>query len=545
MLLVTGSAASSLRADRRLPNRYSNAKGGGGAAGRAKQSRPQITAKILVDSEPTPTTLLTAEDDAKFLGYSVSFAGDVNGDGIDDVIVGVPRKNLDSDHQEVGAAFVIFGREGELPDLDNLDAVDGTNGFAIYGRVLLDHVGFVVSNAGDINGDGLADVIVGAPRVDGSLVQDSGQAFVIFGSDSGFDAIVDVDSLDGSNGFVIQGNGVEDFLGSSVSYAGDVNGDGIDDVIIGAPSADSFGVTFFSGGGEAYVIYGSTSFPAVFFITELNGRNGFVLEAEGEFDSFGRTVASAGDVNNDGISDILVGATSAMNPEGARSGVTYVIYGSPNFDASFEVSSLDGTEGFKIYGTSEWEEFGHSLAPVGDVNGDNIDDFVVGCPLCRPEGGGYGSGMAFIFYGTDGPLGAETITANSMVFGEESFDSLGEDVSSAGDVNGDGLPDILIMSGRSVGAGKNAELHIIYGSTTSLPETILAQDVDGSNVGAEIQVFASDFNGKNDRIVSASFAGDVNHDGMTDIIIGLPNVEIGSAPGKGIVKVLLGNHVQF
>lgn len=510
-------------------------------------SKPEykLTEPTTASSGSTPHQLATGTDDALFLGYSVSYAGDVNGDGIDDVIVGAPKKTFDAHHQEVGAAFIIFGRNGALPDLESINYLDGTNGFAVYGNRVNDEVGYSVSHAGDINGDGFSDVLIGAPGVDGFGAAGSGQVFAIFGSDAGFPAVVDLQSLDGSNGFVIQGNAMQDYLGSSVAYAGDVNGDGIDDVIVGAPNADTDQV---ANGGEVYVIFGSTSgFPDVLFITDLDGSNGFAIESEDESDIFGVSVASAGDVNGDGISDVLIGATGAANANGDHVGATYVIYGAPEFASSFEVSSLDGTNGYKILGTSMFDEFGHSVSAIGDVNGDDVDDFIVGCPRCRPTGGNFYSGTAFVFYGTKGPVASsvDATAANVVISAQDSFDGLGEDVSSAGDVNGDGIPDILIGSGRSVGDKNNAAVYVLYGSSSDLTPSIAVQDLDeSSSIGMTIPMYDADFSGKNNRIMSVAFAGDLNNDGMTDVIVGLPNVKVGGDSLEGHVKVVLGNYAQ-
>lgn len=490
---------------------------------------------------PTPTELLTGTDDAHFLGYSVSYAGDVNGDGIDDVIVGALKKSLDDVHHQVGAAFVIFGQTDGLPDIESVDHLDGTNGFALYGNVINDDVGYAVSYAGDLNGDGFDDVIIGAPGVDGEGVPGSGQAYVVFGTDAGFQAVYNAWDLDGSTGFIIQGNSIQDYLGSSVSYAGDVNDDGIDDVIVGAPGADNGGRY---NGGEAYVIFGSTSgFPSLLFITDLDGSNGFAIESEGEQDEqfLGQSVGFAGDVNGDGIGDILVGATGALNVNGVRTGATYVIYGdSAGFDASFQVSTLTGANGFKISSTAENDQFGRSVSALGDVNGDGIHDFIVGCPRCRPTGGEFYAGAAYVFYGSvDQASSVDAATAGMIVAANDAFDGLGESVSFAGDVNGDGIADILIGSGRG-NAANHAIVYVIYGSTTDLTPSIAASDIDGSSDGIAISMFDSSFAGKTDRIISVAFAGDFNNDGTSDLIVGLPEVELADETLEGQVMMLLG-----
>src|SRR4028118_657152 len=138
----------------------------------------------------------------------------------------------------------------------NLSTLNGSNGFAINGIATDDNSGWSVSSAGDVNGDGFDDLIIGARLADPNGILGAGQSYVVFGSNSGFGASFNLSTLNGSNGFAINGIGVFDISGRSVSSAGDVNGDGIDDLIIGAQSADGNGIT---NAGQSYVVFGSNS----------------------------------------------------------------------------------------------------------------------------------------------------------------------------------------------------------------------------------------------------------------------------------------------
>ncbi|MBU7586378.1 MAG: FG-GAP repeat protein, partial [Nostoc sp. TH1S01] len=158
----------------------------------------------------------------------------------------------------------------------NLSDLNGSNGFVINGIDNLDFSGFSVSNAGDINGDGIDDLIIGAYRADPNGQNYAGESYVVFGSRNGFGASFNLSSLDGSNGFVINGIDEFDFSGRSVSGAGDINGDGIDDLIIGASGADSNGQ---SDAGESYVVFGSRNgFEASFNLSSLDCSNGFGIK---------------------------------------------------------------------------------------------------------------------------------------------------------------------------------------------------------------------------------------------------------------------------
>jgi hypothetical protein len=186
----------------------------------------------------------------------VASAGDVNADGFADLLIGAYRADPNGGYS--GASYVVFGNgSGFGADVD-LSALDGSNGFRIDGAAADDFSGFSVASAGDFNGDGFADVIVGAYRADpnGSF---SGSSYVVFGAAGGFDAALQLSALDGNNGFRIDGVAGSDFAGRSVASAGDVNGDGFGDLIVGADGADPNG----GYSGSSYVIFGSAPGEAV------------------------------------------------------------------------------------------------------------------------------------------------------------------------------------------------------------------------------------------------------------------------------------------
>ncbi len=329
-------------------------------------------------------------------GYSVSAAGDVNGDGIDDLIIGA--RSADPNAIYSGESYVIFGAASVgAGGAIELSSLNGTNGFVINGVDAYDHSGRSVSAAGDMNGDGFDDVIIGARLADPNGVF-SGESYVVFGGAGvGSGGSIELSSLNGTNGFVINGIDILDFSGISVSNAGDVNGDGVDDMIIGAFNADPNGALL---SGESYVVFGGANVSAggTIELSSLNGANGFVINGIETGDLSGVSVSTAGDVNVDGVDDIIIGAIGA-DPNGTNSGESYVVFGGVGVGAGgvIELSSLNGTNGFILNGVNAGDRSGLSVSAAGDVNGDGIDDIVIGASGAGPNGSS--SGESYVVFG--------------------------------------------------------------------------------------------------------------------------------------------------
>ena len=253
---------------------------------------------------------LTGEVSGDHSGWSVSRAGDVNGDGLADFLIGsYGHNNL------AGRSYLVFGQvgignSGELA----LGTLNGKNGLALEGASQGDRSGWSVSHAGDVNADGLDDLLIGAWQHAGA-----GSSYVMLGGASGnANGVLGLSQLQGKNGFRLDGEASGDQCGYAVSSAGDINGDGVDDILIGASGHAG-------SRGRSYVVFGGSAVGSdgVISLGDLNGQNGFALDGEFTNDNSGGAVGSAGDLNRDGVDDLLIGAYR----HNSNTGRTYVMFG--------------------------------------------------------------------------------------------------------------------------------------------------------------------------------------------------------------------------
>ncbi|MBW4681149.1 MAG: FG-GAP repeat protein [Microcoleus vaginatus WJT46-NPBG5] len=447
-------------------------------------------------------------------GWSVSGAGDVNGDGLADLIVGAPHTAAGVTRQ--GQSYVVFGKaDTQTVELNAL----GTGGFVINGINNGDNAGWSVSGAGDVNGDGLADLIVGAPYA--SALR--GQSYVVFGKADA--EAVELSAL-GSSGFSINGINNSDGSGWSVSGAGDVNGDGLADLIVGAPGVP-MGQSI---PGKSYVVFGKANAQAV-DLSAL-GTGGFAINGINNFDLAGFSVNTAGDVNGDGLADLIVGAP---NPNGE--GQSYVVFGKADNQA-VDLSAL-GTGGFTINGINNGDRAGWSVSGAGDVNGDGLADLIVGADLADSPDPGAMEGQAYVVFGK-----ADNQAVNFNNLGTSGFtisglfpERFGFSVSGAGDLNADGLADLIIGApGSDIGLNRRGESYVVFGKAD-------AQDVNFSiTQGGSFAIHGIDNGGSTNNIngdrsgFSVSGSGDVNGDGFADLIMSSPRANVGAAePGQSYV----------
>ncbi|WP_395646394.1 FG-GAP-like repeat-containing protein [Terricaulis sp.] len=475
-------------------------------------------------------------------GFSVASAGDVNGDGYGDLIIGAWGGNSNA-----GEAYVVFGAAGGWSPSLTLSALDGSNGFRLDGIDAGDQLGSSVASAGDVNGDGFDDLIVGARFGDGvSAGVDHGETYVVFGAAGGWSAAFDLSTLDGSNGFRLDGIDANDFSGHSVASAGDVNGDGFDDLIVGARNAAPGGD---SNAGETYVVFGAAGgWSASLNLATLDGSTGFRLDGIDAGDDSGWSVASAGDVNGDGFDDLIVGAHNGDPGGDSNAGEAYVVFGAADgWSASLDLSTLDGSNGFRLDGIDASDQAGYSVASAGDVNGDGFDDLIVGA-LTGDPGGDSNAGEIYVVFGAADGWGAsfDLSTLNGSngfrLDGIDVNDFSGNSVASAGDVNGDGFDDLIVAA---VGADSFAgESYVIFGAAGGWSASLDLSALNGNNGFRIDGIDGGDRSGQ-----SVAGAGDINGDGFDDLVVGAPYaaaggdasagesyIVFGSAPGEAVTR---------
>lgn len=378
-----------------------------------------------------------------------------------------------------------------------------------------DSAGRALAFAGDVNNDGYDDFLVGCGNSD-QAGENAGKAYLVLGSDSGWGA--DVPLSDAHASFVGLGDG--DMAGLTVAGIGDVNGDGFDDFAVGAPHNN----TAADDAGAVYVLFGK---PAGWTagVSLAAADASFLGEHAG--DEAGGAIAGAGDVNNDGFDDFVIGAKH-NGDAGEQAGKVYLILGRASGWAA-DTPLLDADASF--LGEHDHDKAGESLAGVGDVNGDGFADFVIGAP----DNGETGAVAGKVYLILGRPIGWATgasLAASAASFrGERTGDSAGRAVAGVGDVNSDGYGDFVVGApGNDDGGATAGKLYLLLGSPAAWVSNTSLTSANASFLGEH----AGDMAGG-----SVAGAGDVNGDGCDDFLAGSTgNDEEGDNAGK--LYVILG-----
>ena len=472
------------------------------------------------------------------LGSSVGFIGDLNGDGYGELIAGA-MSLANGGIGGAGAAYIVWGSANPLGVVDNgrtvltAGAMTSNQGFVFRGLQSNENLGNavlgissnIVKNSAnkisnlnsDFNGDGLADFFIAAryfDRIESGTTQtaatDVGAVMVVFGrSDRAYGNAMTINDLTADKGFIIRGASDGDNAGHSIASAGDVNGDGLTDLLIGAPNVNRGAV---DKAGAAYVIYGKktptggtswsglTDDPTmagrkILDLATLKSSDGFMIQGEAQLgtnnegSTFGNSVEGLGDINGDGYADIGIGAAAALP---GNAGKAYVIFGSASGQGAKDANDLQvldsktmtASQGFIINGTLGW--LGMSVGAAGDVNGDGWADFIVSAPFANPAANN--AGTSYIIYGRDKGVQFGNLFNNQAVInlGSASFgpaegfsingrntgDTLGNVVTAdssviaPGDLNNDGIDDLFINNLRADRFSRtdNGEAVFIYGA---------------------------------------------------------------------------------
>jgi hypothetical protein len=465
----------------------------------------------------------TAAD--KLGDFNIEFAGDINDDGFDDFVI--TSTTSTSASTTSGAGYLIFGRtsNSDFTSL-NVSSLNGINGVLFEGAGI-STLGRQALYAGDINGDNIDDFMIST--INGSQNgASSGSVYIIFGSSNAWGATFDLTTLDGSNGFRIDGNNANDELGRSIDYAGDINGDNISDIIISAYNTDKNG----SNSGSVYIIFGKQQvWNATYDISDLaDGLHGAELYGGAASNGLGSKIAGIGNFNNDKFADFIV--TNLIQSGSPL--YHYVVYGrSAGWTNGTDITTLSSTQATRFDSASVDNNNVNRVSGLGDINGDGINDISIGISAY---------GTAYAVFGQSASWGA-TVDLSSDLDGSNGFEINGESsgntfptsIKILQDVNNDDIDDILIGDqGEEAG-------YIIFGKNSAWSTTLDVSTLDGIN-GTKITGENVD-DAFGDKVGTT---GDINQDGINDVIISASKADPnGSSSGAGYVIFGKGKSYQI
>ncbi len=465
--------------------------------------------------------VIVGETPGHFSGMDVAMGGDVNGDGLADLMIGTQSEYLGGGGLPAGSVALIHGSLVPYPARFDMNDFDGYNGYKIFGSGDAPRLGDPIDGIGDFNADGWRDLVFGNFQSSPGGLYRAGATHIHFGGPVGFYAQVPAPV---TRGLALLGDQEGGRVGSSVAGAGDINGDGIDDVVTGAPGMTTIRrvgleILEFPAAGKVYVVYGSAlGFSSTLAVRDLDGTNGFVINGLDAADQIGASVAGGGDFNGDGLADIAIGAPGVDTGD-EDAGAGYLLFGSESLTASsVSLAGLNGSNGLQITGTAE-ATIGSYVRFVGDVNADGFDDLAV-------------SGVqSAVVFGQESP---PAIISTSSLDGSNGFSIpiVNTHLRGAGDFNGDGIDDLMI-SDRDSGIA-----FVVFGNRQGFPGLF---DPYGLNASAVTQITADGIATNRFTPDSMAAGDDLNGDGIDDVALGAANHE----NNKGGALVVFGNSAPF
>lgn len=451
-----------------------------------------------------------------FSGSSIAHVGDVNGDGWDDFLIGARMNSYAGEN--AGQVYLLLGPSHSWRLWSDLAYAPSS----FLGEHARDNAGYCVAAAGDVNKDGLMDFLIGAPGND-EAGADAGKVYLILGRREGWEPRMPL-SMAADATFLGEAPG--DGAGRSLAAAGDVNGDGFDDFLIGAPFNDYTAPE----AGQVYLILGKPSDWAG-GISLSAADAGFSGEQAG--DRAGLAIAGAGDVNGDGLADLLIGAPGNDAGKGAETGKTYLVFGRRIvWGQRFPLFAANAS----WFGESQGDFSGATIAGVGDVNGDGFADFMIGS--FRNSQAAFQAGKAYLLLGrANGWSRNQPIqAAEASYLGEFPYDYAGYQIAGGGDINGDGLADIVISAiGRDIPQQDSGRVYVILGKLGDWAANVALHTVPTQFYGQT----HSDFVG-----YGLCVRGDYDGDGFSDLLVSaVKNTDGGTDAGQ--TYVLFGGRKQL
>ncbi len=475
-----------------------------------------LAAPYIIDlntsiAKPHHNITIYGADKYDCAGISIT-SGDINGDLINDIIISAPYSwGINNNFGYSGEVYVIFGNSTPSPII----YLNSQPDIVFYGGDRYDYFGTVVT-MGDINGDGIWDLLISARAASGrnNLRNNCGEVYIFYGNPS-LPSIWDLSTKPAN--VTIYGKEMSDYIGDALA-SGDINGDNVDDIIIGGRFTDGPNNNRIYG-GEAYLIYGNVSLPPVIDLAVFNTSNYTTIYGGDMTDRFGSDIA-VGDVNSDNFDDLIVSAPfgSGLYNNIGVSGEVHIIFGNKSLNSTIDLAKTRANA--TIFGVDSSDMIGNELTS-GDLNGDDFDDIIISAIYVDGENDNKSDcGEVYIIYGnTSFQQNIFVNESDVIIYGQETQDGIGNSIA-VGDINGDNYDDLIIGASQADGSrGGNdcGEVYIINGSN-SLPSTI-DLEYDNPDIfinGAEDSI-GSGYYG--DCAGTAVLLSDLNGDNKDEIIL--------------------------